>query len=363
KENYPDLYKKTFSFVQSKDFIAGKLTGHHGITDYSDASLTCALDLSTRKWSPEILEMNKLSIDKFPELLRSHDKGGILKKEQADLLHLPQGLPVFIGGGDAACSARGAGIADYHTAQNNIGSSSWISILSPSPLMDSKRRIQNFYDLDGINFNICGTVQSAGIALDWLVDQIVGDSESMGSKYQYCDDLAGQSKPGSEGLFFIPYMMGERTPHWNSSLKGGFLGLSLHHKRKDICRSVYEGVALALKDVLDVFSENGKNVTSLALTGGGASSLFWNQIMSDIYQKPVKIPHAPKQATSLGAAMAAAVGMKVYKSYSEAAQLVKTEREILPLEENIETYEGIHRIFKSIYPTYSQLSNILIDKS
>ncbi|QEN09733.1 xylulokinase [Oceanispirochaeta crateris] len=359
KSNHPDLYKKTSYFIQSKDFIAGNLTGNYGITDFSDASLTCVLDLTQKAWSKEILEINSLSIEKFPHLLHSHDQAGTLGKDQAVMLHLPRGLPVFMGGGDAASSARGAGIDGYKMAQNNIGSSSWISLLSPAPLMDEKRRIQNFFDLDGVNFNLCGTVQSAGIAIDWLLEEMIQPGNTKVNKYSYCESLAQTSKAGSNGLFFIPYLMGERTPHWNSSLKGAFLGLSLNHKKKDICRSVFEGITLALKDVLDVFNENDKEIEKLSLTGGGAISLFWNQIMSDVYQKPVNIPHAPKQATSLGAAMAAGVGMNFYKSYSEAVKLVHTERTVNPGVENMEIYEERHSMFKRLYASYADLSALL----
>jgi len=359
KKNYPDLYQKTRWFIQSKDFIAGRLTGAPGKTDFSDASLTCLLDLKARTWSHDILKLTGIEADKLPDPCHSHDKAGELSKEAANLLGLARGLPVFVGGGDAACSARGAGLADYRTAQNYIGSSSWISVLSPAPMMDAGRRVQNFYDLDGTSINVCGTVQCAGIALDWIIDQIVRFPGHKEEVYELCETLAQQSKPGSDGLLFLPYMMGERTPYWNSYLKGSFVGLSLKHGKSQLCRAVFEGVSMALRDVLDVFLENGQEISWISLTGGGAQSRFWNQMMSDVYERPVRIPHSPKQTTSLGAAMAAGVGMKIYKSYNHAAKLVSAERELIPHPVNKKIYKSYHKAFSSIYSPYARMTEIL----
>ena len=355
RDSYPELYKKTSWIIQSKDFIAGKLTGNWGSTDFSDASLTCVLDLKERSWSGTVAGETGLDIEKMPRLLSSHEMVGPLSRESASLLGLKEGIPVFAGGGDASCSARGAGIADCSTAQNYIGSSSWISVLSPQPLLDRGRRIQNFYDLDGKHINICGTVQCAGIALDWMMSEITGGR----TDYRAVEAEAAQSPPGSEGLYFIPYFMGERTPHWNSLLKGSFLGLSLNHKNRDMVRAVFEGIAFALKDVASVFEENGIEISELSLTGGGALSPFWNRMMSSIYGKPVKIPHAPKQATSLGAALAAGVGSGIFGSYEAAAEVVSFERSIRPDEEESGKYRKIYTGFRNLYPAYKALSDVL----
>lgn len=359
RDHYPELYKKTSWFIQSKDYIAGKLTGKFGRTDYSDASLTCVLDLNSKEWSKRITETMGLDLNKMPRLLSSHEMVGELLPGVASLFGLKSGLPVYAGGGDASCSARGAGIGDYSTAQNYIGSSSWISVLSPKPLVDPKRRIQNFFDLDGQNINVCGTVQCAGIALDWMMNEITGRTDGEEPDYKAVELLASQSPPGSSGLFFLPYMMGERTPHWNASLKGSFMGLSLNHKNRDMIRAVFEGIALALKDVCNVFDENGLHIKELSLTGGGALSPFWNQMMSSIYGKPVKIPHAPKQATSLGASLAAGVGNGLYESYETAVKVVRFERDIRPEDQNQEIYSQVFQVFQSLYPSYATLSETL----
>ena len=358
KENRQDEYNRTKWILQSKDYVAGKLTGNWGTTDYSDASLTCVLDLKRKEWSPRILEDMELDRSKFPRPVHSHDRVGTLHSSAAELLGLSCGIPVFAGAGDAACSARGAGIADYTTAQNYIGSSSWISVLAPEPLADKGRRIQNFYDLDGQSINVCGTVQCAGIAIDWMMKELAG-YEDGSFDYRKMEELAALSPPGSSGIFFLPYLMGERTPHWSSELKGSFLGLTLSHNKNDLYRAVMEGVALALRDVIQVFHENSIVLKDLSLTGGGALSPFWNSMMSSIYGYPVKIPDSPKQATSLGAAIAAGVGAGLFDSYESAARMVNYSRiiEIDPGEKRI--YNRIHEVFHGVYENYESLSHRL----
>ena len=137
------------------------------------------------------------------------------------------------------------------------------------------------------------------------------------------------------------------------------MGLSLNHKNRDMIRAVFEGIALALKDVSNVFDENGLHIDELSLTGGGALSLFWNQMMSSIYGKPVKIPHAPKQATSLGAALAAGVGSGLYESYETAVKIVKFERDLKPEEKDQRIYDQVFQVFQSLYPSYAALSETL----
>ncbi|NQT60733.1 MAG: hypothetical protein HQ557_17305 [Bacteroidetes bacterium] len=360
KEAYPELYRKTAWILQSKDYIAGKLTGNPGSTDLSDASLTCALDLHTRQWSDSLLHAVQLDRNKFPRILRSHERVGGVCREAAGLLGLPVGLPVFAGGGDAACSTRGAGVSGMTTAMNYIGSSSWISLLASQPLLDERMRIQNFFDIDGEHYTVCGTVQSAGIALDWMIDGLDGgESSKMGRNYRRFEDFAASSGADAHGIIFLPYLMGERTPHWNQNLRGAFLGLSLGHGRNDIIRSVFEGIAFALRDVLQVFLENNLAVNELSLTGGGATSPFWNQLMSDIYRRPIKVPSSPKQATSLGAAIAAFVGSGLYTSYTDAAGAIQFGRTCSPDPVSGSVYDEVFEIYQSLYPTFSSLSTTL----
>lgn len=359
RDEHPDLYRKTAAVLQSKDFIVGRLVGRMGTTDLSDASLTCALDISGKRWSSELLQEVGLELEKFPVILRSQDIVGGLCAEAAQLLGLPAGLPVTAGGGDAACSTRGAGINDYTTAMNCIGSSSWISLLAAEPLLDAGMRIQNFYDIDGESCTICGTVQSAGSVVDWMADvlAIIEDVPGMhdSGRYHHLEQLASLSPPGANGLFLLPYFMGERTPHWNQDLKGSFVGLTPGHTRRDMARAVYEGVGFALRDVLQVFAENNLPVNELVLTGGGALSPYWNQLLSSLFSRPITIPSDPKQATSLGAATAAMVGLGMYRSYAEAAGARQYPVRFSPEPAAAQVYDTLFSRYQAIYPAYAAL--------
>jgi xylulokinase len=359
RDEYPDLYRKTAAVLQSKDFIVGRLVGRMGTTDLSDASLTCALDISGKHWSSELLQEVGLELEKFPVILRSHDIVGELCTEAAQLLGLPAGLPVTAGGGDAACSTRGAGINDYTTAMNCIGSSSWISLLAAEPLLDAGMRIQNFYDIDGESCTICGTVQSAGSVVDWMADVLAKIEDVPGMddsvRYQHLEQLASLSPPGANGMLLLPYFMGERTPHWNQDLKGSFVGLTPGHTRSDMARAVYEGVGFALRDVLQVFAENNLPVNELVLTGGGALSPFWNQLLSSLFSLPITIPSDPKQATSLGAATAAMVGLGMYRSYAEAAGARQYPVRFSPASAEAQAYDTLFSRYQAVYPAYAAL--------
>lgn len=359
KDHYPDLYRRTASFIQSKDFIVAKLTGGAGhSTDYSDASLMCAFDLSKKTWSKELINLLDLDLEKFPDLSGSSEIVGTLSAEAAGLLRLPVGLPVAAGGGDAACSTRGAGVADRQTAMNCIGSSSWISLLSEKPLLDAGMRIQNFYDIDGVSNTICGTVQSAGIAIDWAVD-LLGTLSGEERDYRLFEQLAGESKPGADGLFFIPYLMGERTPHWNQDLKGGLIGLTLGHGRIETSRAVLEGVAFALRDVLAVFRENQFSIDHLILSGGGAVSPFWNQMLSTILDSRVTAAAEAKQTTSLGAAIAALVGLGIYDSFDTAAGNIALGGSWNPEKSEAAEYSILFAVYQELYDSYAALCSIL----
>lgn len=355
KNNHPEIYKKTAYFINSKDYITGKLTGNVGLTDLSDASLVACLDIKKRKWSEELIKELELDIQKFPQLKKSFDIAGYVTDEAASLLGIKSGIPVVVGGGDAACATRGAGVRKIGEAYNNIGSSSWISILNESPVLDEKARTLNFYDMDGQNCNACGTVQCAAISYDWVINNIAANEikyakENNLNVYDYIDSLAEKSPVGSNGVFFLPYLMGERTPLWDKNTRGGFIGFTLFNKKSDLIRAAYEGIAYALRSVLEVFEDNNVEVDRLTLVGGGAKSKFWNKIICNVFQKPILIHKFPREATSLGAAIAAGVGVGIFKSLEEAGSIVQFEREYSVDKEKAEEYTKYYKIYKMMYP-------------
>jgi len=353
KNNYPDVYKSTAYFVHSKDYISYKLTGNLGITDFSDASLTCALDIKNKRWSEELLKGLGVDIKKFPELRKSTDIAGRLSDEAAAALGLRAGIPVVVGGGDAACATKGAGVMEKGQTYNYIGSSSWVSTLNDAPLLDKGRRVLNFYDLDGENCNVCGTVQCATISYDWVLNNIAkfeveGAKKTGENVFDLIDGIAAQVPAGSNGVFFLPYLMGERTPYWDKNTKGAFIGFTLFNSREDLFRATYEGIAYALRSVIDVLEENGLNIDQLTLIGGGAKSRLWNDIMCNVFGKPLRIHKFPREATSLGAAVAAGVGVGIFKDFKSAA--VEYDRECQPDSQMVEVYNKHYAIYKAMYP-------------
>ncbi len=368
KANYPDIYNKTAFFIASKDYVAYKLTGNLGTTDYSDASMTGLFDIHKKRWSDDITSQMGIDEGKLPDVKKSYDIAGYVTREASSMTGLVEGIPVVVGGGDGSCATKGAGVSEKLQAYNYIGSSSWISILNSEPILDESARIFNFYDLDGENFNVCGTIQCAAISYDWVLNNIakseVEECRKKGTNvFDYMDSLAEKVPAGSNGVFFIPYLMGERSPIWDENTKGGFIGITLFNKREELFRATYEGIAFALKSVLKVYEENGLSPEKINLIGGGAISPLWNKIMCNVYGKRIMIHKYPREATSLGAAMAAGVGVGIFKDFNVAASLVEFERQFEPDPETVEVYEKCYEVFSMFYPRlkpiYEKMSELI----
>ena len=364
KQHHPEIYKKTRYFINSKDYISYCLTGRMGITDYSDASLTCMLDLHRKDWSHELLNSLDIDRNKLPELHCSYEIAGGLSGEAANLLGLAEGTPVTVGGGDGACATRGSGVKTLGDAYNNFGSSAWIATLNDSPVIDKAARIFNFFDLNGKDMVVCGTVQSAAASYNWAVDILdkgVEDTSDYGKDlgqgiYDKMESMARLSSIGANGMFFLPYLMGERTPLWDPNTRGAFIGFTLSHNKNDMIRSVYEGIAYALRTVLDVYKENRLYFDEMILIGGGAKSRLWNEMLSHIFNMPVKVHSSPEVATSLGAAIAAGIGVGIFKDFATAVDPV-FERQYPPDPAQHEEYERYYDIYRSIYPNIKPVYN------
>lgn len=367
KKNYPDVYKNTAFFIGSKDYVSYKLTGNLGVTDYSDASMTGMLDINKKEWALGLLRALDVDINKMPKLLKSHDIAGYVTSDTAAELGLVKGTPVVSGGGDGACATKGAGVAKKYEAYNYIGSSSWISVLNDSPILDADARIFNFYDLDGESCNVCGTIQCAASSYDWVLENIAKHEacEALRNNvnvFDHIDEIAKKVPAGSNGVFFLPYLMGERSPLWDENTKGGFVGFTLYNSNRDLIRAAYEGIAYALKSVLDVFEENGLVIDKLNLIGGGAKSPLWNEIMCNIYSKRIFVHRNPREATSLGAAIAAGVGAGIYRDYAGAVKVVEFERGLEPERSLVEKYKKFYSVYKMMYPRlkpiYDEISRL-----
>jgi xylulokinase len=363
-DNEPDIYKNTFKFVHAKDYIVSRLTGKF-VTDYSDASGMNLFDIIKKKWSPEILKVSKLDPAKLPEPHCSFDVIGGVSASVADEIGLKAGTPVVIGTGDGTAASVGAGVVSEGNAYNYIGSSSWIAMATKKPILDPKRETFNWVHVDPNMYMPCGTMQTAGASYEWLKDNICLIEQKAAedldiSPFELMDISVENSVPTSNKLIFLPYLMGERSPHWNPNARGAFIGLSLKHKRKDIIRSVMEGVTYNLKMISEIF-ENVIDFSDIRVIGG-AGSPIWRKIMADIYNKNVLKPKILEEATSLGAAIVGGVGVGIFESIEVAEKLNPITEIQKPDPENVKKYESIYPIFKESYKSlveiYDKLSSL-----
>lgn len=352
-----ELFAATRCVLQVKDYVAYRLTGAYA-TDYSDASGSNAFDLRTRRWSEEILGALELSPDLLPPAMPSATIIGAVTAQAAAATGLKAGTPVVIGGGDGACATAGAGVVRPGDAYIYIGSSAWMAFVSREPLYDPQQRSFTFAHLDPDFLFPTGAMQSAGGAFDWLERLLRGDGEER--LYRELDELAMRVEPGAKGLLFLPYLIGERSPHWNPRARAAFVGLSMAHGRAEMARAVLEGVALNLRIILDVFRDQGAPISSLRLIGGGARSAVWRQILADVLQLPVVRPKLLVEATALGAAIAGGVGIGLYSGYEVAGQLVEVEPGEEPRPALAARYAELLALFRETYqrlePIYDRLA-------
>ncbi|MGC3787227.1 xylulokinase [Priestia aryabhattai] len=355
KENEPERFKKAYKILQAKDYLVYKLTGIFA-TDYSDACGTNCFDLVNKVWSRDILNTWRIEPELFPDLYASTDVVGSVTAKASDETGLLQGTPVVIGGGDGVCAAAGVGVTDEGEAFNYIGSSSWIATASNKPIFDPEMKTYTWVHLDSTKYSPNGTMQCGGGSMQWITELLYQNSNK---SYELMNSEAEQSPPTSKGLIYLPYLMGERSPRWNPDARGAFAGLSITHTRGDIARSVMEGVAYNLKIVLDTFQKEGAPIDRMWVLGGGAKSTLWRQILADIYGLDVYVPNYLDEATSMGAAMAGAVGVGIVDNFKEAKKWVKRVGIHHPQPDIQEQYQEFFSVFNETYeqlkPVYQKL--------
>ncbi|MCD6195680.1 MAG: xylulokinase [Staphylothermus sp.] len=363
KNNRPQIYEHTHMFLQSKDYIVMKLTNTFQ-TDYSDASLSGMMDIVKREWATDLLDVLGIDTNKLPSIKSSLYIVGEVTFEASRETMIPYGIPVVLGGGDGACATLGARAVEPGDTYNYIGSSSWIAVVSDKPAFDPKMRIFNLAHIDPRYYSPAGTMQTAGASLKWFKDNVFLmeriSAEYVGlSPYELIDREASRSSPGSNGLIYLPYLMGERSPWWNPYARGVIIGLTLRHTRNDIARSILEGIGYNLKIILDVLKENTRGINEpIVLIGGGARSKLWPVILSSIYNASTALVKYPEESTALGAAIAAATATKHYKDLTEIRhinELVEIKR---PEPDAVKTYEKMYRIF---IKSYQSLIDIFTD--
>lgn len=353
KEHQPDIYAKTYKMLNAKDYIILRLTGAF-VTEYTDAASTCLLDLKKLEWSDRLLEAMDLDREKMPTLCRSTDIAGEVTEEAAALTGLAVGTKVVCGAGDGLCAAVGTGSIKEGVAHSSMGTSSWISITSREPVFDEQQRTFTWPHIVPGYVLPNGTMQTGGGAYAWYVDHFCHEEKQIAkerglSVYQILEELLKESQVGSNGLIFLPYLIGERSPRWNPEARACFLGIGTEHTQKDFLRAVQEGVAMNLNVVLNIFREAGQKIDEIIVVGGGVNSGVWQQILADVYQQKIRVPNCLDEATSMGAAITGGVGVGLFEDFSVVDKFISIAHDVQPNPENAEKYRELQDIFETAY--------------
>jgi xylulokinase len=354
RENEPDQWKRVRYLLLPKDYVRFRLTGERA-TDMADASGTLLLDVSRRRWSSEMLDAVALEESLLPALQESPDVCAKVSAEGAAASGLALGTPVVAGAGDQAAGAVGMGIVSPGTVSATIGTSGVVFAATDRPALDSRGRIHTFCHAIPGRWHVMGVTQAAGLSLRWFRDTFIASSTGAPEPYDHLTAEAAKVPPGSDGLLWTPYLMGERTPHLDGSARGALVGLTASHTRGHIVRAILEGVAFSLRDTFTLFQEMNVPVESIRVGGGGARSPLWRQIQADVYGHSVEIVEA-EEGAAYGAALLAAVGAGMWPSVDAAcAAAVRVASHIDPQPRATATLNASYAAFRRVYPATRQI--------
>ena len=346
KKHEPENFARIHKIMLPKDYLAYRLSGAF-CTDFSDASGMLLLDVKNRRWSPEMENLTTMSEDKLPALHESYEAVGTLKAEIADMVGLND-VKVIAGAGDNAAAAVGTGVVGEGGCNISLGTSGTLFVSSRTYHEDKVNALHSFCHADG-GWHLMGCILSAASCNSWWVNGILQSDD-------YKKEEAGlEEKMGRNDVFFLPYLMGERSPHNDVTARGAFIGMRPDTTRGEMTLAMLEGVAFALRDCLEAAKKNGAKIPRTKLCGGGAKSKLWRQIIANVMNMPVDIPQT-EQGPSYGAAMLAMVGCGEYKTVQEAASaIVRVKETVLPVPEIAAAYEQKYRHFTKFYPALKGL--------
>lgn len=349
KENEPDIYNKTHKILQAKDYMNYRLTGRF-FTDFSDASGTNAFDIANLCWSEKIIEASGTRRSLFPDAVASSTIIGEVTADAEAATGIPAGTPVAAGAGDGGCATIGAGSYREGQAYCYMGSSSWVSVTSETPLDDPEMKAFTWaHPIEGL-YQPCGTMQTAGAAFNWFSSFLLGNTET--ESLEQLNSYAGASAAGAGGLFFLPYLLGERSPWWNVDAKGCFIGLDLNTGRNETARAVIEGIAMNLNESLKIMNRQ-TDFDSVMFIGGGANGGVLRQIFADVIGRKVEIPKLLSEATSMGAALIGGVGSGVYSGFDMVDKMNPVVETVDNNESLKEFYSRHEEIFTELYHNLS----------
>jgi xylulokinase len=351
RDNEPAHFERVRKILLPKDYIRFCLTGEYA-SDVSDASGTALFDVVQRRWSYELAERVGVDRSILPSALESAAISGKVSKAGAAATGLSEGTPVVAGAGDQAASAVGNGIVAAGSVSCTLGTSGVVFAHMQSPAYDARGRVHTFCHAVKDAWHVMGVTQGAGLSLQWFRNHL-----APGTSYDALTAEAAQAEAGSQGLFWLPYLMGERTPHLDASARGGWIGLTAKHTRADLIRSILEGVSYSLKDCLEIIEQMGVFVASVRFSGGGAKSELWQQMMADVLGKRVAVLEN-QEGSAYGAALLALVGTGEYASVVDVCDAaIREVRSIEPRPVEQKVYAAGHRIYQSLYPALKNVRN------
>ena len=350
KNNEPENYHKIRKIMLPKDYIAYKLSGTF-CTDYSDASGMLLLDVKNRRWSDEMCDICGVNASQLPKLYESYEKVGNLLPGLAEKLGLSDKTVIAAGAGDNAAAAIGTGTVGNGRCNISLGTSGTIFISSDTFRIDENNALHSFAHADG-HYHLMGCMLSAASCNKWWLEEILHTND-------YSAEQEEIKNLGENHVFFLPYLMGERSPWNNPSARGTFTGLTMDSSRADITQAVLEGVSFAVRDMYECAKKTGVSLTSTMICGGGAKSPLWRKMIANILNMRVNVPFS-EEGPAMGAAMLAMVACGEYKTVKEAAEaIVKVAKSEEPDPALVKKYEARYQQFRTIYPAMKEVFGII----
>lgn len=345
RQHEPDNYRKTAKILIAKDFLKYKLTGEM-VTDFSDAAGTLLFDVVQKKWSVEMFNLFEIKQDLFPEVERSALVIGCISREASKLTGIPEGIPVINGCADHTAHALGAGVLRGGETTMQIGTSGAINVCSDKPIPDPLFRTACWnYCLED-RWVILGLTQTAGKSLDWFKNAF--DPEDSAEIFHHYNQAISSIPDGSEGLVYLPYLMGERSPHWDPYARGVFFGINLNHHKYHFVKAILEGVAFSLRENLEILESLGIEIPSLKLLGGASNSKEWKTILAKVLNKPI-VTSAVKETGARGSSILSGLALGLYQSLDDIAKNLTAGDEKIYYPDFPASYQKNYAVYKQLY--------------
>jgi xylulokinase len=353
RQHEPDIYARIATVLLPKDYIRYRLTGEYG-TDFSDASGTGLFDVKHRSWSHKLLDLLEFPPGFFPPVRGSTEITGSIQKTIAEELGFSGRIPVINGGGDAAMQPVGSAVVKEDCALIVLGTGSNFTVNLPKYSTNPAGKLQVFCSVLPGRWIALGVTVTAGSSLKWYRDTFAGSeidvSRGLGiDAYELLNNEAQRSIPGAGGLVFLPYLLGERCPHPDPHLRAVLFGLGYDTKRSDVIRSIMEGVSFSLREVLELIMETGISPSYLIVSGGGARSPLWMQILSDVLKLEVRTLSHSEDGSALGAGIVAGLAIGFWKTPEEVTSRIHITSRTAPRPENSEIYKKLFELYRGLY--------------